>query len=292
MECEAEHKAASTASIGHLEIEMIERKIGFIGAGLMAEALANAMLRAGMAKARDIYASDPKEERREVFERDLGAHAMEDNAELMRLGEIVFLSVKPQIAPAVVEEIAAHITPTHLVISIIPGIALGWLEEKLGTDRVVRVMPNTPALIGAGASAFCVGPGVDKAEAGLVEQCLSVGGICLEVHERLMDAVTGLSGSGPAFVYMVIEALSDGGVKMGLPRKVAAKLAAQTVLGAARMVLEAGKHPGELKDMVTTPGGTTIEGIHALERAGVRRAMMDAVEAATLKCRLLAEKEK
>lgn len=267
---------------------MIQRRIGFIGAGLMAEALAGDMLTAGMVRARDLYASDPSEERREVFAK-LGAHVTCDNAELARQVEVIVLSVKPQIVPQVVQQIDQCVSPAHLVLSIAPGITLQWLSEKLGTDRIVRVMPNTPVLVGAGAAAFCVGAGVEESEAHFVERALSVDGVCLEVPERLMDAVTGLSGSGPAYAYLAIEALSDGGVKMGLARPVATRLAAQTVLGAAKMVLETGRHPGELKDQVATPGGTTIEGIHALERAGVRRAFMDAVEAAALKCRRLAE---
>jgi len=271
---------------------MIERRIGFVGAGLMAQALAGGMLRTGMARARDVCASDPSEERRRAFEQALGAHTLADNIQLMSHAEIVFLSVKPQVLPKVVEEIAAHVRPSQLFVSIAPGFTLAWLHQKLGTTRVARVMPNSPTLVGAGASAFCVGSGVERAEAALIEQALSVEGVCIEVPERLMDAVTGLSGSGPAFVYIMIEALSDGGVKMGLPRQMATRLAAQTVLGAAKMVLETGKHPSELKDAVATPGGTTIEGIHALEKAGVRRAFIDAVEAAATKSRKLGEPKK
>jgi pyrroline-5-carboxylate reductase len=266
---------------------MIERKVGFIGAGVMAEALAADMLRAGMLKSRDLWASDPSAERRELFEKKLHARVTDRNCELARQTEVVVFSVKPQILPAVVDEIRDCVTPAQLFLSIAPGITLSWMTEKLGTDRVVRIMPNTPVLVGAGAAGFCCGAGVERDEAHLIDQALSINGVSIEVPESLMDAVTGLSGSGPAYVYLVIEAMSDGGVKMGLPRATANRLAAQTVLGAARMVLQTGKHPGELKDMVTTPGGTTIEGIHALERAGLRRAFMDAVEAATVKSKLL-----
>jgi pyrroline-5-carboxylate reductase len=268
---------------------MIEKTVGFVGAGIMAEALVRDMLRTGMVRSRDVYASDPSQERRSVFEQQVHAHVLTDNAELMRRVEIVVLSVKPQVLPAVVEEIAPCVTPNHLFISIAPGITLQWMSKHLGTERIVRVMPNTPILVGAGAAAFCCGKDVEKTEVAFVERAMAVDGICVQVREELMDAVTGLSGSGPAFVYMVIEAMSDAGVKMGLGREVAVRLAAQTVLGAAKMVLQTGKHPGQLRDMVTTPGGTTIEGIHALEKAGLRGAIMDAVEAAALKSRLLGQ---
>ncbi|NIM70398.1 MAG: pyrroline-5-carboxylate reductase, partial [Xanthomonadales bacterium] len=164
------------------------------------------------------------------------------------------------------------------------------LGRLLGTDRLVRVMPNTPALVRAGAAAYCTGAGATAEDAELVEQMLSAVGLCIRVEEKHMDAVTGLSGSGPAYVYLAIEALSDGGVQMGLPRRAATRLAAQTVLGAAKMVLETGRHPGELKDQVTTPGGTTIEAIHALEAAGLRRAFIEAVVAASEKSRRLGSK--
>ena len=268
---------------------MVERKVGFVGAGLMAEALASGMLARGAISADRLLASDPSAERRRVFADEIGATVLADNTELVNAAEVVVLSVKPQVLPTVAEEIAPAVGPDHLVVSIAPGITLAWLKERLSTDRLVRVMPNTPALVGAGAAAYCRGAGADESDAALVEEMLSSVGLCAEVEEKLMDAVTGLSGSGPAYAYLAIEALSDGGVKMGLARPVATRLAAQTVLGAAKMVLETGRHPGELKDQVATPGGTTIEGIHALERAGVRRAFMDAVEAAALKCRRLAE---
>ncbi len=271
---------------------MINRTVGFIGAGVMAEALARGMLRVGVVRMRDLFASDPSEERRRVFAEKIGAHVLDDNRKLVESVELVVLSVKPQAMQKVVAEIAPAVTASDLIVSIAPGITLEWLKEKLGTDRLVRVMPNTPALVGEGASAFCRGGGADAADATLVEEMLSAVGICVEVEEKLMDAVTGLSGSGPAYIYMAIEALSDGGVKMGLSRKVATRLAAQTVLGAARMVLQTGRHPGELKDQVTTPGGTTIEAVHVLEHAGIRRAFMDAVVVAAQKSRQLAQKAK
>jgi len=270
---------------------MIEGKLGFIGAGLMAEALVDGMLASGVARKENIYASDPSEERRGVFARKVGKNVFSSNTRLVEAVDAAVLSVKPQVLPAVAEEIAGSVRAEHLIISIAPGITLSWLAQKLGTRRLVRVMPNTPALVRQGASAFCLGEATRPEDAELVRQMLSSVGVCVQVEEKQMDAVTGLSGSGPAYIYLVIEALSDGGVKMGLPRQVASRLAAQTVLGAARMVLETGKHPGELKDQVTTPGGTTIEAIHALESAGVRKAFMDAVAAATEKCRRLRQEK-
>jgi len=269
---------------------MIERKVGFIGAGLMAETLAQSMLRVGVARTRNVLASDASEERRNIFAEKIGARVFSDNKELMRTAEVIVLSVKPQVLPLVVEEISPLVTPNHMFVSIAAGIPLQWLQGQLRTNRVARVMPNTPALVGAGAAAFCKGAGIDERDTRLVQEMFSSVGICVELDEKLIDAVTGLSGSGPAYIYLVIEALSDGGVKMGLPRAIATRLAAQTVLGAAKMVLETGKHPCELKDQVTTPGGATIEGVHALEDGGVRKAFMDAVEAATLKCQKLAKK--
>jgi pyrroline-5-carboxylate reductase len=211
----------------------------------------------------------------------IGGNVFDENRALAARSDVVVLAVKPHVVPAVAEEIADALTPDHLLVSLAAGVGLEALKSSLKTDRVIRVMPNTPAMVGAGAAAYCAASGATDDDAALVEELLGAVGKCVRVREEHMDAVTGLSGSGPAYVYVAIEALSDGAVKMGLPRQQATRLAAQTVLGAARMVLETGKHPGELKDAVTTPGGTTIAGLHALERAGVRRAFMDAVEAAT-----------
>jgi pyrroline-5-carboxylate reductase len=182
----------------------------------------------------------------------------------------------------VLQELRHVVTPAHLVVSIAAGISLESLERGLGAGRrLVRVMPNTPALLGEGASGYSLGAHALASDEDVVRSCLLAVGRAYRVPESLLDAVTGLSGSGPAFVYVMIEALSDGGVRVGLPRDIATALAAQTVLGAARMVLETKEHPGVLKDQVTSPGGTTIAGLHALERGGFRAALIDAVEAAT-----------
>jgi pyrroline-5-carboxylate reductase len=255
---------------------------GFIGAGRMATALIRGMLRAGTATPGTIIASDPLESARSILAAETGVTVVESNVRVAHKSEVLVLAVKPQTVPHVLEHVRHAVTPNHLVISIAAGVALATLEAGLGTGhRLVRVMPNTPALIGAGASAYCLGPGAVADDEALVLACLKSVGQAVSVPETMLDAVTGLSGSGPAFVFVLIEALSDGGVRVGLPRDVATALAAQTVLGAARMVLETGTHPGVLKDQVASPGGTTIAGLHALERGGLRAALIDAVEAAT-----------
>jgi len=192
------------------------------------------------------------------------------------------LAVKPQHMPAVLKEIAKGVEGRHLFVSVAAGVPLSAMASALGQNtRIIRVMPNTPCLVGAGATAFARGAKATEEDAALVERLFSTIGIAMEVTEPLLDAVTGLSGSGPAYVFQVIEAMSDGGVRSGLPRNVATRLAAQTVLGAAKMVLDTGEHPAALKDGVASPGGTTIAGLHELERGALRGALINAVEAAT-----------
>lgn len=268
---------------------MIERKLGFIGAGLMAEALLNGVLEAGVAQEDRLFVADPDPDRRDLFARRIGENVFARNLELARRCDVIVLSVKPHVVPAVAEEVRDEMGPGTLIVSIAAGVTLRALEGLFGTDRLIRVMPNTPALVGAGAAAYCAGAAATPEDADLTAEMLGAVGLCVCVEEKHMDAVTGLSGSGPAYIYMAIEALSDGGVRMGLPRREATRLAAQTVLGAAKMVLETERHPGELKDQVTTPGGTTIEAVRVLEKAGLRRAFIDAVAAATEKSRALGE---
>jgi pyrroline-5-carboxylate reductase len=257
-------------------------RVGFVGAGKMATALARGLVSAGFTSAAEIVASDVVPAARTQFAQETQARVVDANAEVAAASQIVILAVKPQQMSGVLAELRGKITAQHLVISIAAGIPLKTLLSGLGeSTRVVRVMPNTPCLVGASASGFAIGGAATREDAALVEQLLSAVGVAVAVDEKLLDAVTGLSGSGPAYVYQVIEALSDGGVRVGLPREVATKLAAQTVLGAAKMVLETGQHPGTLKDAVASPGGTTIAGLHALERGGLRAALMNAVEAAT-----------
>lgn len=248
----------------------------------MATALALGMLRAGVASPGRITASDPSADARRSIASDSAIRATESNREVVSCSDVLVLAVKPQSMEQVLQELLPWPSAGPLVISVAAGVRIETITATLGSSaRVVRVMPNTPALLGEGAAGYCLGAGVSEADERVVRRCLESVGKAIRVPESLMDAVTGLGGSGPAFVYVIIEALSDGGVRMGLPREVATLMAAQTVAGAARMVLETGKHPGSLKDEVTSPGGTTIAGLHALERGGLRAAIMDAVEAAT-----------
>jgi pyrroline-5-carboxylate reductase len=264
--------------------------IGFLGAGKMATALARGFVRAELTVADQIIASDVTPAARAEFARDVGAKTTASNLEAVKTARLLVLAVKPHQVAAVLEEIRPGFTGEHLLISIAAGVPLAKLEAGLGASaRVVRVMPNTPALIGASASGYALGKAARSEDGQLAQKLFSAVGIAFHLNEALIDAVTGLSGSGPAYAYLMIEALSDGGVAAGLPRDAATKLAAQTLLGAARMVLETGLHPGQLKDMVTSPGGTTIEGLHELEKGGVRGALMNAVRAAAEKSKRLGQ---
>ena len=261
---------------------MLEQRVGFVGAGQMAAALGQGFVRAGLIPPDNLCASDPAEAARSHFAQATGAASFAENPPVIERSDIVFLAVKPQQMAAVAAEAAALLRPEQLVVSIAAGVRIAALQAALGRHvRLVRVMPNTPCLVGKGACGYCLGGSAKPADGELVGRLLGAVGVAFEVEEKLLDAVTGLSGSGPAFVYTVIEALSDGGVRMGLPRNVATALAAQTVLGAARMVLETGEHPGVLRDRVTSPGGTTIAGIQALEECGLRAALIAAVQEAT-----------
>lgn len=261
---------------------MANPKFGFIGAGRMATALARGLLAAHLATKDQILASDPLPAAAESFGEETGCRVVPHNRDVAAHATVLFLAVKPQQMAAVLSELRPHLTPAHLVISIAAGVTLSTMAAALGDGpRLVRVMPNTPCLVGAGASGYCLGPGATAEDAKLVGELLAAVGTAHRVDESLLDAVTGLSGSGPALVYVIIEALSDGGVKVGLPRDIALALAAQTVRGAAEMVLKTGQHPGVLKDAVASPAGTTIAGLAALEAGGARAALIAAVEAAT-----------
>jgi pyrroline-5-carboxylate reductase len=250
----------------------------------MATALARGWLAADLLRTDTALASDPFAPARDAFQQQTGIRCVGDNRAVVEVSDVLVLAVKPQSMPELVREVGGAIQPRHLVLSIVTGATLRQLGEAFGAGcRVVRVMPNTPCLVGASASAFAGDDRATEADLQLVERLMGAVGVALRLDEKLLDAVTGLSGSGPAFVYVMIEALSDGGVRMGLPRAVATQLAAQTVLGAAKMVLQTGQHPGVLKDQVASPGGTTIAGLHALERGGVRAGLMNAVEAASLR---------
>ncbi len=267
--------------------------IGFLGAGKMATALAAGFIRAGLVNARQIIASDPFDGARKNFAKQVGVPQggiTTTNVAVAKFASVLVLAVKPDQTGAVLSEIRGHFTQAHLLISIAAGVPIAKLESALPAGaRVIRVMPNTPALVGASATGFALGKSATIADGELVKKLFSAVGVAFPLKESLLDAVTGLSGSGPAYVYQFIEALSDGGVAAGLPRDVATKLAAQTVLGAAKMVLETGQHPGALKDQVTSPGGTTIEGLHELEKGKLRGTVMSAVRAATEKSKKLGQ---
>ncbi len=265
--------------------------IGFLGAGRMAAALAKGFIEAGMTSPEKMIASDVFEGARKAFADSVGARTTESNTEVVNAADVVFLAVKPHQVEEVLNGVSDHFDSARLLVSIAAGVTLEKLESCVPDgSRVIRVMPNTPALVGESASGFAVGGSATEDDAALVERLLSSVGVAFQVKENLLDAVTGLSGSGPAYVYLMIEAMSDGGVAAGLPRDVATRLAAQTLLGGAKMVLETGLHPGALKDMVTSPGGTTIDGVHELEKAGLRSALMNAVRAAARKSRLLGKR--
>jgi pyrroline-5-carboxylate reductase len=262
--------------------------IGFLGAGKMATALARGFVHAGLVQPAALLASDVVEPARAAFARETGGQATARNSEVAAAANVLVIAVKPDQVVGVLAKLRDQLTEQHLLISIAAGVTLAKIESALKPGaRAVRVMPNTPALVGASATAFALGRNATPADAELALKLFSAVGVALQIKESLLDAVTGLSGSGPAYAYLMIEALSDGGVAAGLPRDVATKLAAQTLLGAAKMVLETGQHPGALKDMVTSPGGTTIEGLHELEKGEVRASLINAVRAATEKSKLL-----
>lgn len=258
-------------------------KLGFIGAGRMATALAQGCVTAGLVSAESVLASDPHPAAREKFAHDLpGVQVGDSNAAVLAGADAVVLAVKPQSMPAVLAELKPNVAPRHLFVSIAAGIRLAKLAAALpaGT-RLIRVMPNTPCLIGQGASCYSRGAQATDDDATLVAKLLSSVGAAYEVEEHLLDAVTGLSGSGPAFVYTAIEALAAGGVAAGLPADLALKLAAQTAAGAAGMILKTGQSPSDLRNQVTSPGGTTLAGLDALSRTDAAAGLQAAVEAAT-----------
>ncbi len=264
------------------------KSLGLIGAGKMGTALIRGLLETGVLNAKQISASDPAESALEQLKQQTEVRVTSRNAEVAKQSEIILIAVKPDVVRLVLQEIRPFVSKDQLVISIAAGITLKVIEEGLDQGcRVVRVMPNTPCLVGAGAAAFSLGKNATPEDVRFVKALFETVGLAVQVQEKHLDAVTGLSASGPAYVFLMIESLSDGGVKMGLSRPVATQLAAQTVFGAAKMVLEMKKHPAELKDLVTSPGGTTIAGLHALESRAFGAALIDAVEAATRKAKEL-----
>ena len=263
---------------------------GFLGAGRMATALAGGMVKAKIITPRALVASDVFPAAAKAFSKATGGKSLKKNYEVLQKADVIVIAVKPHQVEELLAELANAATAKHLFISIAAGVTIAQLEAALGGKaRVIRVMPNTPALVGEGAAGFARGSRATAADAKLAARMLGAVGLAVEVPERLINAVTGLSGSGPAYGFQIIEALSDGGVAAGLPRELSTQLAAQTMLGAAKMVLETGEHPGTLKDRVASPGGTTIEGLHEMEAAGVRSALINAVRAAADKADALGD---
>jgi pyrroline-5-carboxylate reductase len=262
--------------------------IGFIGAGNMAEALIRGLVRGAHIEASRIAASAPRKDRLEELKKDYGVDVTTSNREVAQRCGIVVLSIKPQIMDKVLREISDTVKPGTLVVSVAAGVDTATIEDSLPEGvRVVRAMPNTPALVGAGATAIAAGKHANETDLAVARAMFDAVGITVELEEYHLDAVTGLSGSGPAYIFLILEALSDAGVKVGLSRRNATRLAAQTVMGSAKLLLETDEHPGKLKDMVTSPGGTAIAGLHTLEEGGLRTTLINAVETATKRAREL-----
>lgn len=261
-------------------------KIGFIGCGNMGTAMMHGILAAGKCVPEDMMASAAHADSLKQKKETLGIRTSENNAEVAEFADILFLAVKPQYYPEVIAEIKNTVTEEKVVVSLAPGKTLAWLSELFGVrTKIVRIMPNTPAMTGEGMTGICPGEHVTEEE--LNQICALCGGFGRSevVPEHLMDVVTGVSGSSPAYVFMFIEAMADAAVADGMPRAQAYKFAAQAVLGSAKMVLETGRHPGELKDMVCSPGGTTIEAVRVLEEKGMRSAVFEAMKACVKKSR-------
>ena len=262
--------------------------IGFIGAGNMAEALIRGLIEGKVASPTAIAASAPRAERAQQLHTRYGIAVSRDNAEIAGRSRLVVLAVKPQILEKVCRQIAGAIRPDTLIVSVAAGVDTATIEEQLFEGaRVVRAMPNTPAQVRAGATAIAAGRHATDDDLATARRIFDAVGITVALDEIHLDAVTGLSGSGPAYIFLILEALADAGVKVGLSRRDAQRLAAQTVMGSAKLLLDTDEHPGRLKDMVTSPGGTAIAGLHTLEEGGLRTTLINAVETATKRAREL-----
>lgn len=269
---------------------MEAKRIGMVGAGNMASALIRGMLASKRVAPEQIRASDERKERLVEIEAEYGIRTHQDNRELVSWANVVVIAVKPQVVDRVLGQLEKVFLPDTLVVSIAAGVPIRALEVRLPPSvRVVRAMPNTAAIALAGATGIAPGSRATPADLEVTRALFDATGRSVVLDESLIDAVTGLSGSGPAYVMLMIEALADGGVKVGLHRDTALLLAAQTVYGSAKLLLDTGEHPGRLKDMVTSPGGTAIAGLHTLESGGLRRTLIDAVDAATRRAQELGE---
>lgn len=266
------------------------KSIGFIGGGAMAEALIKGILGAGLVEPNQVSVYEIAKTRQEELTKKYGVCLGTGLSDVAQSVDILFLTVKPQVIFGVLEELVPDLKENTLIISVAAGISLSVLQSKLGKRSIVRVMPNTPVAVSEGMSVIALGEHASEKDGELALAIFSAVGRALIMEESYMDAVTGLSGSGPGYAYLLLDALADAGVKVGLSRPNAIMMAAQTLLGAAKMVLETGEHPAKLRDMVTSPGGTTIAGIHVLEQNRVRGALIDAVEAAFIRSKEMGKK--
>lgn len=263
-------------------------RLGFIGCGNMARAIIQGIVTKGVVGPEEILGSNTTPERAKETHDKLGIETTTDVTQVAGRSDIVFLCVKPQQYESVIAQIKDHLHERQIFVSIAPGKTLAWLSKQIARPvKIVRVMPNTPALVGEGMTTFCVNDLVSPEDAKIVRELLESFGLAIELKESLMDAASAVGGSAPAYVYMFIEALADGGVAEGLPRAQAMQIAAQTVLGSAKMVLETDKHPGQLKDEVCSPGGSTIAGVEELENGAFRGTTMSAIQACAAKARTL-----
>ncbi len=264
---------------------LTNKQVGFIGGGAMAEALIRGILEARLVTPSQLTVSDVSKERLDYLRSTFMVSTTHDSQEIAKQSDILFLTVKPQVINGVIESIAPVVAKSTVVVSVAAGITIAAFQGKMPGVPIIRVMPNTPVAVGAGMSAMALGKYVTNTVSEPVAQIFGAVGKVVTVTEDTMDAVTGLSGSGPAYAFVLIDALTDAGVRVGFSRQTAVLLAAQTLMGAAKMVLETGEHPAKLRDMVTSPGGTAITGVHVLEQNGVRAALIDAVVAATNRSR-------
>jgi pyrroline-5-carboxylate reductase len=266
------------------------KTVGFIGTGNMGEALIHGLLHGHLCRPEQIICSDVRPERLKAIREASGVRGTSHNVEVVKQADIIILSVKPQIMKQVIEEITKYLDLSKLIISIAAGVPLETIESCAQKElKLVRVMPNICVSVREGASAIAAGKHIHKEDLMIAKAIFDSVGKSLFIEENLLDAVTGLSGSGPAYIFLMIDALADAGVKVGLSRSDSLILASQTVLGAAKMLIETGEHPGKLKDMVTSPGGTAIAGLHTLEEGGVRTTLINAVEVATQRSKALGE---
>lgn len=278
-------------------LEPIKEKIGFIGGGNMAKAICEGMIQKGLVVFKQIYVSGPNIENLTWWV-EKGANVYTQNGRVVEHADVIFLAMKPHVLPSAIANVHETLNlpvKSKLFVSILAGVTLEQLENVLSPleecARIIRVMPNTPIMVGEGCAAFCPGSKATPHDIQLVKTILQLSGVCKQVPESMINPICALVGSGPAFVYLIIEALADAGVKQGIPRAMAIEMAAQTTLGAAKMVLDTGKHTAVLRDEVCSPGGTTIAGIHALETGGVRGTLFNAVEAAAKRANELGQKK-